>query len=169
MRGGGGGTYAIVTSVVYKTHDNIPLSIVNVTATGISRDISRSINSKLVAMLPNLSDMGWAGYGFLMPGVFTFRFLAQNASGEAANKTLDPFIQFIRNQTAGNSSLRVDVSSYPSFNDYFSLVFDPETNAESGHYVGVASRFMYRDMANKDPGKVADILVSLPEDLVGIR
>ena len=169
MRGGGGGTYAIVTSVVYKTHDIAPLSIVGVTVAGISPDISRRITSQLIAMVPNLSDMGWGGYGFLMPEVFTFGFFAQNASAEAANKTLHPFIQFIGSQMAGNASLRVNVSSFPSFNDYFAFSFNPKTNAESGHYVGVASRFVYRDMANEDPDKVANILVSLPEDLVGIR
>uniref|UniRef100_A0A0W0EZJ3 Putative FAD binding domain-containing protein n=1 Tax=Moniliophthora roreri TaxID=221103 RepID=A0A0W0EZJ3_MONRR len=52
-RGGGGGTFGVVTSVTYKTHDSLPVSLVTVFANLTSPAMARSIVSGYLRIQPS--------------------------------------------------------------------------------------------------------------------
>jgi hypothetical protein len=161
LRGGGGCTFAIITSVVYKTYRTLPMTGVSISATQLSQNAAGNMMTKLVGMLGNLSDMGWSGYGGLTTNLFRFTLLAQNiTSPEDTNKTLDTLIEFFR-QTAGGRPVEVSSSSFPSFYDWFLSPFNTDGDIPEGVDREIISRFIYRDMAKENPDKVADIMSAL--------
>jgi FAD/FMN-containing dehydrogenase len=162
LRGGGGGTYAIVTSTVYRTYDTSRMASVSISATDLSRDAARGVHSQLVGILANLSDMGWSGYGYLAPNGLTVTLFAQGLTKEEANTVLQPFLKLVGDGTAGGQPPEITSASYESFYDWFLSAFPPETDDSGAARFELGSRFLYREMATRNPDKVADILIALP-------
>ncbi|KAF7791875.1 hypothetical protein EIP86_002899 [Pleurotus ostreatoroseus] len=117
LRGGGGGTFGVVTSVTYKTYPSTPIIVSNFSAyinTTVSNatasPVLQELFTEFVRMTPAMSDGGWAGYATIAPMAPTFAnslaftYLAPNLSWEAANATMNPFFDFAR-ALAANSSV----------------------------------------------------------------
>ncbi|PSS36768.1 hypothetical protein PHLCEN_2v1399 [Hermanssonia centrifuga] len=185
LRGGGGGTYGIVTSVTYQTHPSTPLiaaffsTHVNTTVNNASASTPSPVLNQLftefVRVTPALSDGGWAGYATIVPGPPTnapslrFFYIAPDISWEVANATLNLFFAFAQNLSAHSSvenggALSIDVAtSFPvdSFYSLYELIFTNETG-QVGAPVEIASRLLPRKLIEDDYHKVADTILSLP-------
>lgn len=179
LRGGGGGTYGIVTSVTYKTRPSVPLiasffaTTINSSSTGPSPVLSE-LFTEFVRVSPTLSDAGWGGYSMLAPGsagtslALQFLFIAPNISLSQANDSLNPFFAFASSLAANSSfenggALQITANlSIPvdSFNTWETQFFrDPGqvgTNTELG------SRLLPRTVIEKDYKKIAQALLPLP-------
>ncbi|THH34075.1 hypothetical protein EUX98_g103 [Antrodiella citrinella] len=114
LRGGGGGTFGVVTSVTYRTHPSTPLIVAYFRTAIDSPTIGptvalRRLVTEFVRMMPQLSDAGWAGYPGIEPdpdtGVpsFSVTMLAPNVSWAKANESLNPFFEYAH-AVAANSS-----------------------------------------------------------------
>jgi len=57
LRGGGGGTYAVI-SATYVTHDPVPLTATYFATNFTSPAIAKSVLAKLVEIYPSLADAG---------------------------------------------------------------------------------------------------------------
>ena len=72
LRGGGAGTYGVVTSVSYQTHPANPLvraefvATINSTNTTAPSPLLRALFTEFVRITPFISDNGWAGYPSLI-------------------------------------------------------------------------------------------------------
>jgi len=157
LRGGGGGTYAVVISATYITYDIVPLTLMYFTANLTSPTVAKSVLTEYVKLHPSLADAGWGGYGFVSPTNLSFGYLAPNISVADANKTIEPFLSFVQNQT---TALTLPVS-YDSFYEWYQSVFKPETDESGGSSFELGSRLLLRELAETDPGKVADVILSL--------
>ncbi|KAK2873242.1 hypothetical protein FQN49_002498 [Arthroderma sp. PD_2] len=71
LRGGGGGTFGVVTSVTLRTFKDVPtiVSQVNITMAGKANESYWDAVEKFQAYLPTLSDAGCSGYYYLVPKV----------------------------------------------------------------------------------------------------
>jgi hypothetical protein len=173
LRGGGGGTYAVVTSATYLTHDPVPVTAMNFGALLASPAVAKSVLTKFIEIHPNLSDAGWSGYAFPSPSKLSFVYIGNNVSEADANKTFDPFINFVRNATGG--TLQATTTAYKSFNEWYPSIFNPDVpsvfnptaNQSAGGSYEMGSRLLSRDVVDINPGKVADALLAL--DNVGIK
>lgn len=110
LRGGGGNTYGVLTSVTYQTHPSIPFiggyfstTIDSINPVKFSKTLAlQKLVTELVRLMPQLVDSGWAGYPTIEPDPRTgvpslvFLLLAPNASWAAANETLNPFFDYAR-------------------------------------------------------------------------
>jgi len=76
LRGGGGGTCAIVLSATYRTHEKFPLSFVNFMANFSSPEFAKSVLTEYVKLHPVLADAAWGGYFFLSKDSITFFYFA---------------------------------------------------------------------------------------------
>jgi hypothetical protein len=69
-RGGGGGTYGIVTAVISRTHPLVPVTGVFLTANSRNNDTFKKFLSEFVRIQSDLSDAGFSGHGVITAGAF---------------------------------------------------------------------------------------------------
>ena len=174
LRGGGGGTYGVITSVTYQTHENLPLvaAVFSASTNSASPTPSwRNLFTELVKEHPRLSDDGWAGFVSLSPDPTTGHlglsaiYVLVNGTLQAANASIQPFFDAAQS-IAANSFGAVTISSaqtipVDSFFDLLTTFFSggPGTAGSNG---ATGSWLLPRDVVQKQPEHVAETLVHLP-------
>ena len=158
LRGGGGGTYGIVTSVSYKTYPTFPLIAVSLSTDFTSPDIAQNVSTELIKLHPTISDLGWGAYITLSSSSLNITLVATNASLADTNATFLPFAQYVNEATGGP----VQLTTTP-INSFYELYLDAfaDTDGAGGNQVELASRLLPRSLAETDPSKAAKIILSL--------
>ncbi|KAF9458245.1 hypothetical protein BDZ94DRAFT_1240156 [Collybia nuda] len=165
LRGGGGGTYAIVLLATYATHDLVPLTVITGLANFTSSAVAKSVITEFMKIHPSLADDGWGSYAVLSKDMLQYIFAAPNVTSIDASSILDPFFTFMRNATGGQG-VQNDTTHYDSFYAWNIDVFG--LNNGVGNDFEIGSRFIPRSLAEQDPEKVADIMLTFPNG-VGIN
>jgi FAD/FMN-containing dehydrogenase len=166
LRGGGGGTYAVVISATYATHDPFPLTAVIFLANFTSPTVAKSVITEFVRIHPALADAGWGGYSYLSKEDLLFLLVAPNVTLADADAVMEPFISFARNATAGGPEVQTYSAPYDSFYPWYLSFFD--TDGQVGTNVELGSRLIPRDLAEHNPEKVTDVMLAIP-DGVGMK
>ncbi|KAJ8082047.1 hypothetical protein PM082_007893 [Marasmius tenuissimus] len=163
LRGGGPGTYGVVTSVTFKTHPVEPLVVGVVAANFTSIEIAKSVGTEFYKLQPYLSDVQWGGYSFYRPTGFLYLFYAPNVTMEQVNTTIGPFLEQLK-ITAGENNTQVSMSPAPSFYDVFE-----QTSSQADRHVGInlelGSRLYTRNLYETVPEKMAETFLQVPSSL----
>ncbi|KAG7095769.1 hypothetical protein E1B28_006474 [Marasmius oreades] len=164
LRGGGAGTYGVVTSVTYKTHDIVPVTLAFVTANFTSPDIAKSVGTEFFKIQPKLADAHWGGYSFINQNSFLYGMIAPNVSLADANITAGPFLEFVK-KTAGENNTMTGMIPAPSFYALINATSSLPTTSGSqvGGNVEIASRLYTRKLYENQSEKMAETLLSFPE------
>jgi hypothetical protein len=160
LRGGGGGTYGVLTSVTYNTHPTEPVVLVVLEALNItSPNTTQSIVSEFVHFSPNLTDLGWGGYSYITPQTFQFFGVSPNTSWADTNATIKPLFDFVGSATGGN--VVATTIPFDSFYTLYTTVFSPSSGEGNsiGQNVEIISRLLPRDLVETNYEKVAETLV----------
>ncbi|OSD03413.1 FAD binding domain-containing protein [Trametes coccinea BRFM310] len=174
LRGGGGGTYGIVTSVTYQTHPNLPLiTAIISTSTNSSTPNAplQTLFSELIHITPSLSDAGWSGFFSLAPdpstgtlGLSAF-YVMLNGTIDQANASIGPFFSSARSLAAsGDGSLTVQtaiITPVDSFFTWYNTFFPQASSAGTNGALG--SWLLPRDVIEANPDEVAQTLLPLTE------
>ncbi|KAI0787901.1 FAD-binding domain-containing protein [Fomes fomentarius] len=176
LRGGGGGTFGVVTSVTYRTRPSTPVVgvflIASVNGTQPNAPLSQSFK-ELVRITPQLTDAGWGGYLVASSTNDTlstiFFGILPNASWKQANATMNPFLDYVQevatNSTqTGNAADVLTVQSaftlpLPSWNDWYALIGN---TGQVGYNTEVGSWLLPRDVIESNPEEVAQALLTIP-------
>ncbi|OJT04823.1 hypothetical protein TRAPUB_4395 [Trametes pubescens] len=156
LRGGGGGTYGVVTSITYRTHPRVPVIgaffSVGANASQPSASLLAAF-TELVRITPSLTDAGWGGHTDVVPaflGAGTIRFeityIAPNVSWAAANATIQPYFDFVGALAANSSGDAAPMvvsfaatKQYTSFFDWYTQtireILGVGTNLELGSWL----------------------------------
>lgn len=161
LRGGGGGTYAVITSATYQTHDRVPLTAVYVLANFTTPAIAQDVTTEFVKIHPGLGDAGWGGYSFVSPLGLQLFYVAPNVSLANANATIQPFIQYVTNATGGSDSNNFQAFTVP-FESFFAWYVATYTDGEQvGENLELGSRLVPRETFEKEPAKMAQAMLSV--------
>ena len=157
LRGGGGGTYGIVTSATYQTHPNFPVVAAVILSNFTSPAIAQNVTTELIRLHPSLLDAGWGGYIGLSNSNLSAIIAAPNISWADANATFLPFAQYVEDATGG--SVVAATVPFPSFYEFYIAFFSGP--GQVGSNTEIASRLLPRSLAETDPAKAAEIMLSI--------
>lgn len=184
LRGGGGGTWGVITSVTYQTHPSTPLivayflSSIDVkmdNATTTPSPVLKKLFTEFVRMTPAMTDGGWSGYADIVPSetpqaALTLRvaYIAQNVSWEKADETMLPFFNFAQDLASKSSAdngghLNITLMAtapVDAFRDWQYLIFRNKTG-QVGINVELGSWLLTRDVLVEDYEKVANTILDI--------
>ncbi|TPX64852.1 hypothetical protein SpCBS45565_g05573 [Spizellomyces sp. 'palustris'] len=174
LRGGGGGTFGVVTSTTFTTFPTPPQIVAGITVTSNSSSDFETFIGDLTAEFPRLSDAGWAGYLYYAGNNFLGAFLNLANGTSAASESLAFLTNYNRTRPSSRVNVDVQILTFPSFYAYFNLTFNMETPAMPGSNESspspdpndgssslVTSRLIPRDAFVKSPEKVAKAFTSM--------
>ncbi|KXN89767.1 hypothetical protein AN958_05307 [Leucoagaricus sp. SymC.cos] len=169
LRGGGAGSWGVVTSATYRTHELVPLTMSIINVTFSDPQVAQTIGTEFIRLHPRLSDAGWGGYSFISNTSMLLAYLAPNQTIAESNATITPFVDFVRNAT-GNSGVDVFLQSYEDFNAWINTLIgqaQPQGMQQLGNNAELASRLLSREAAEQRPEETARLLLDF--DFIAIN
>ncbi|KAI0635700.1 hypothetical protein C8Q77DRAFT_1099088 [Trametes polyzona] len=175
LRGGGGGTFGVVTSLTYRTHETLPVVgaflVLSInTSSPSSNPAFQQIFSELLRITPNLTDEGWGGFGStgqidVNTFTYTIAVLLPNATQAAANASILPYFDFVRalaaNASPEEGSITVEDATtrpFASFLDWYDFI-QPEA-AGVGSTIELGSWLIPAEPLEENPAHVANTLLT---------
>jgi FAD/FMN-containing dehydrogenase len=160
LRGGGGGTYGVLTSATYRTHPVLPVSSSFFTSNITNTTSAKTLISEYIRINPSLADAGWGGYGFFGADGLISLMVAPNVSIEQANATWSPFFEFAH-KLAGEGVIVTNNFTVPynGFYEWYQQFFN--SDGQVGINQELASRLLSRDVLVKDHDKVTQTIFDI--------
>ncbi|KAE9369767.1 FAD-binding domain-containing protein [Stipitochalara longipes BDJ] len=154
MRGGGGGTFAILTKYRVQLHPAMPISTYNFVATFSGTNATQQQTLRKIMTAHASSQIAWSNE--LITGQVDYSTVAAsgdlvlpyNDDGSKLKAATADFSQFISNLT-GITLYQNNYTYYPSYTDYLAFSFaDAEKTEPAGIFSLLASRLMPRHLFN---------------------
>ncbi|KAI9464375.1 hypothetical protein HD554DRAFT_2281222 [Boletus coccyginus] len=152
LRGGGGSTYGIVTSVTYCTYPSVSAQLYTYQANTTNSSVLPELVGALLRYQTQFTDDGWGGYGAISGGGLSFYYAAPNMTDETAMATTQAW----HNYTA----------SLAPFDILFSLMYElyeymvSSSGVQNGGNLMYTSRLLSRDTVANNYAGVAEILLN---------
>ncbi|KAL4062009.1 hypothetical protein J3A83DRAFT_4178849 [Scleroderma citrinum] len=156
LRGGGGGTYGVVTSVTYRTYESLPVVFYAFQANVTNTTFMQELIAGMLQFQTNLTDDGWGGYAGINNTSVTFGIISPNMSTEAANASTQPWTDYAAS-LEGVSSF-AQIYTFASWYEWYMTLFN--TPGQNGVNLVITSRLLSRDTLANQSKDVAEILVN---------
>lgn len=170
LRGGGGPSFGIVTSVTYKTHPNPPITGVFFESTTNSTEAYRELLTTWVQHHNGIADAGWAGAWPFLGGGLYLTFLTQGSPASSeANSTMEAFFAAARAIPGVDVTLAMSASYADYFEWYYDILVDPRlghgldftAGQQSGVNVVGSSWLVPRDVWDSKPTELGAALANM--------
>ncbi|KAF8692566.1 hypothetical protein AX14_002469 [Amanita brunnescens Koide BX004] len=159
LRGGGGGTYGVVVSVTYRTHDIFPVTGILFQINTTTAESALNVTTEYFKLHPGLSDAGWGGYSFFAPPNLQAIYIAPNVSEAQVNATLTPFFENAIAVTGNPANVQYIVGPAPSFYDWYISIFNK--TGQVGGNTELISRLLSTEILEQKPEEVSKVVLSV--------
>jgi FAD/FMN-containing dehydrogenase len=158
LRGGGGGTWGVVTSATYKTHPFTPLSSALLVANSTNVNSTQNLLAEIIRLTPSLIDQGYGGYGSGFTGQVQLFVLSPNVTAEQTQATFLPLFEFAASQPG--LSVENSTAVYQDFWSWYESIFG--TSDLVGGQNEISSWLLPKDIIQTDePGNLAAELLKM--------
>ncbi|KAF8129973.1 hypothetical protein EV363DRAFT_1337148 [Boletus edulis] len=158
LRGGGGSTYGIVTSVTYRTYPAVPFKVWSYQANTTNSTVFPELFEGLLRYQTQFTDVGLGGYGGIINQGITFLYFGPNMTNETLTRTMQPWLNFVQSLAPYGV-----VSSSETYDFTWTDLIDQfvYTNGSGGGgYVLVTSRMLSRDTLANHTSQIAQALMN---------
>ncbi|KAF8343329.1 FAD-binding domain-containing protein [Amanita rubescens] len=156
LRGGGGGTFGVIATVTYRTHEVLPFASFNSSATFATPEVAKKFMTEFIRLHPDLSDKGWGGYASWSNTSFNHVYIGPNISVLEAKETFSPFIEPAKSIA---KDFQFEFGDFSSFYEFEHLFLS--TPSGSGGLLELTSRLMSRKKAQEEPERVAELTLAV--------
>ncbi|KAH7886481.1 hypothetical protein F5I97DRAFT_997130 [Phlebopus sp. FC_14] len=157
LRGGGGGTYGIVTSVTYRTYPSLPVQMYYFQANFTNATAMGELATELMRYQIQFTDDGWGGYGSISNSSISFFYIAPNVSAEAANASTRAWTDYAQSMEQYGVSSEAAILGYASWYDWYAPFF--VEGPSDGVNVMVTSRLLSRETLEDNYKNVTEVLL----------
>ena len=98
LRGGGAGTWGVVTSVTYKTHPSTPFSSALLLVNSTNVNSTQNLLTEIIRLTPSLVEQGYGGFTSVYPDQIGFFVLSPNVTAEQTSATFLPLFELAISQ-----------------------------------------------------------------------
>ncbi|KAF9236124.1 hypothetical protein BU15DRAFT_50483 [Melanogaster broomeanus] len=157
LRGGGGSTYGIVTSVTYRTYPSLPVQLYVFQANITNSSTMPEMVAELMYAQTQFTDDGWGGYGAMTNQSMYFFYIAPNMTNETATATTQAWTDYALSLEPWGVTSTTTIYSLPSWYEFYVALFSD--GIQNGGNVMITSRLLSRDTVAKKSMEVAQVLI----------
>ena len=158
LRGGGGSTYGIVTSVTYHTYLSVPAQFyafqVNITNSSVLPELV----GELLRFQTQFTDDGWGGYGSITEQQLSFLYAAPNMTNETAMATTEAWHNYTLSLEPFGAVTAEQRYWVPAWYELLQNLLNIEV--KNGQNILFTSRLLSRDTLANKYTEMAEILVN---------
>lgn len=161
IRGGGAGSWGVVTSVTYKTHPSTPFSAAYLRVNATDAKSTQTVLTEIIRLTPSLVEQGFGGYGFGGVGSVQLFLLSPNVTLEQTQATFRPLFEFLHSQP-GLSVDNETILFQDIWQFYNNLPSSGSTGGQVAYAAEVSSWLLPKDIfQTKKPETIAGELLKL--------
>ena len=158
LRGGGGSTYGIVTSVTYRTYPSVPTQLYTYQANITNSSVLPELVGGLLRYQTQFTDDGWGGYGTISGQQVGFFYFAPNMTNETAIATTQAWHNYTTSLAPFGVVSAEQTYYSPSWYELYQFLFS--NGVQNGGNLLFTSRLLSRDTVANNYAEVAEVLLN---------